>query len=193
MRYFNKEKALFLIILVSFLHFLGAEDRRSIPLDVFLIVDGSSTFQSVKNEAIAWVSGQLVDRILMEGDNVTIWAAGERAQIIHSGEISASGGGKAEIKEKLASLAADGRSADFSGALGDLAPRLQGVAQNRLSYTMLITASAGALQNALMGNSQAMLKWFRSEKFQRWQAFVLAPDIGRRVSQAAVDYMNSQR
>jgi hypothetical protein len=58
---------------------------------------------------------------------------------------------------------------------------------------MLVTASAGGLGRTLSGSAQSMLKWFRSEKNMRWQAFILGPDIGGKVSQAAQNYMNSQR
>ena len=192
MRYFRKKTAFFLIILVSFLGILWADDLRKVPMDMYLIVDGSTSFQSAKSDAIAWVNGQVVDRILMEGDRITIWSAGDRAQIVYSAEVSSTGV-KTEVKDRLLALSTDGRTSDFSGALRELEPRLLQTAQNRISYTMLITASAGGLESVLTGSSSDMLKWFRSEKFQRWQAFVLAPDIGSKASQAAIDYMNSQR
>ena len=192
MRYFNDRKVFILIILVMFFGTLNAEDRRTIPMDMYIIVDGSSSFQAVKSEAVAWVNQQIVDRILLEGDKITIWSAGDSAQIVYSAELS-SPSGKNEIKNFLMNLVTEGRTSDFSGALRDLEPRLSAAQQNRLTYTVLITASAGGLESVITGNASAMLRWFRSEKFQRWQAYVLAPDISRNVSQAASDYMNSQR
>jgi len=182
---------LFMSILVGFIGTLYAEDKRTIPLDMYLIIDGSSHFQEAKTDAIAWLNGHTVDRVLTEGDNVTIWAAGESAEIVYQGEIADSAA-KRDIKDKLQSLPVGGIFADFSGALRDLQPRLPGTSGGRISYTILVTASAGGLGNALSGSTQTMLRWSRSEKYEGWQALILAPDIGRKVGQAAQNYMNSQ-
>lgn len=183
-------KNILLIILVGFSSLLNAEDKRIIPLDMYLIIDGSESFGNSKNDAVAWINTNVVDRVLTEGDRVTIWKAGDSRELVYSGDISASGG-KTAIKDKLSSLAADGKEADFSGALEDAASGVSRTPQSRLSYTMLVTASAEGMESALTGDSRSLLKWCRSEKFQRWQALIVAPDIARRVRDAAAAYMSS--
>ena len=192
MREYNVRNIIIMIILVGFSPLLKAEDKRVIPLDMYLIMDGSSSFQSAKTDAVNWFNGQVVDRIILEGDKVSIWAAGDTAEVIHSGQINAADG-KKEIKDKIEAMTAEGRSADFSGALRDLQLRLSETSPGRLPYTMLVTANAGGLGSVITGSSQSMLRWSRSEKYERWQALIVAPDIGRKVSQAAQNYMNSQR
>jgi len=192
MRSGNKRFILILIILVGFTSFLRAEDKRVIPLDLYLIIDCSESINGVKNDALAWVSSKVVDRLLIAGDKVTVWSAGDSAQIIHNGEISASGG-KQEITDLFKNLATNGKTADFSGALGDIASRVSQTGQDRLSYTVLVTSSAGRLESALTGNAQSLLRWSRSEKYSGWQVLVVAPDIAPKVSQAALSYMSSQR
>jgi len=161
---------------------------------MYLIIDGSSSLEGSKNETVAWISDQVVDRILMDGDKITIWTAGNNARVIHSDTLSGAAG-KKEIKDKLKALDAGGKSADFSGALRDVAGRLSQAApaQNRIPYTMLVTASAEGLEPALSGSSQGLFRWFRSEKYERWQVLIVAPDIGRKVQQAAAAYMSSLR
>ena len=188
----NKRLFIILIVLVGFTSFLKADDKRVIPLDLYLVVDCSESINSVKNEALAWVYSNVVDRLLIEGDKVTIWSAGDRAQIIHNGEISASGG-KEEIRDLLQNLAANGKSADFSGALRDLEPRVSGTGQSRLPYTVLVTSSAARLENALSGSSRPLLRWSRSEKYSGWQIIVAATDITPKVRQAAASYISSQQ
>jgi len=190
----NRKRRFFiiLIILVVFTSFLKADDKRNIPLDLYMVIDCSESINGVKNDVLAWVSSNVVDRILIEGDKVTIWSAGDRAQIIYNGEISASGG-KKEISDLLQNLAPDGKTADFPGALRDLAPRVSQTSQNRLSYTLIVTSSAGVLESTLTGSSQALLRWSRSEKYSGWQVLVAAPDIAPKVRQAALNYMSSQR
>ena len=181
-----------LTILVGLLPLLHAEDSRTIPLDLYLIVDGSSSFQNSQSEAIAWVNSQVVDRILIGGDNISIWNAGDTSRLVFSGAVPASGQ-KGDIKNAIGTLTINGRSADFSGALKDVAPRVSRTPQERLSCTMLITASAEGLENTLSGDSLEFFRWFRSEKYERWQVLVIGTDITGTVRNAARSYMSSQR
>ena len=171
---------------------LDAEDSRVIPMDYYLIIDGSQSFQGSKAGAISWINEQVVDRLLMDGDRVTILVAGDSAEVVFSGAVS---GDKGAIKDNLANLSTTGRSADFSGALRNVNTRISGAGggTGRLSYTMLITASADGLERAIAGDTQGLLRWFRTEKYEQWQVLIVAPDIGRRVNQAAAAYMNSLR
>ncbi|MDR1803305.1 MAG: VWA domain-containing protein [Treponema sp.] len=160
-------------------------------MDLYLVIDGSEAFQSSKTDAIAWINERVVDRLLMEGDRVNILAAGDKAELVYSGDVSDSGE-KAAIKDTLTNLAATGKSADFSRALSTVSFAIaNGNAGDRISYTMLVTASAEGLESALAGDAQGLLRWFRTEKYEQWQVLVVAPDIGRRVNQAAAAYMNS--
>jgi hypothetical protein len=187
----KKRAFIILIVLVMFSSFLKADDKRSIPLDLYLVIDCSESINKVKNDALNWVSSKIVDRLLVEGDKVTIWSAGDRAQIIHNGEISS--GGKQEITDLLQNLATNGKTADFPGVLLDVASRVSQTDQNRLSYTVLVTSSAEGLESTLTGSSQALLRWSRSEKYSGWQVLVAAPDIAPKVRQAALNYMSSQQ
>ena len=193
MRNNNFWRLFILIVLVGFSPLLNAEDARTIPLDMYLIIDGSVSLENSKIDTLAWIGEQVVDRILIDGDKITIWTAGDSARIIHSDTISGAAG-KEEIKNKLKILDTGGRTADFSGALRDLMSRMSQTSpdQSRLSYTMLITASAVGLEPVLTGNAQGLLRWFRSEKYSRWQVLVVAPDIGKKVQQAAAAYMSAR-
>ena len=183
---------LILIVLVIFLFPLSAEDKRTIPVDMYLIIDGSSSIQSFKSDAVKWINERVVDRILIEGDKITIWTAGDNAQLIYSDTIVTSAG-KAGIKDKLNTITTSGKTADFTGALREAASRASQTSRDRLAVTMLITASAEGLEPALTGSAQGLFRWFRSEKYERWQVLIVAPDIGRNVQQSAVAYMSSRR
>ena len=185
-------KFFILTILVSYLPLLHAEDKRTIPLDMYLIIDGSKALKSSKDDAISWVNQQVVDRTLVEGDRITVWNAGDKSRIIYSDTISASAG-KDALKNTLQSLDTAGKTADFSGALKEVLSKVSQTPGNRLPYTMLITSSAVGLEPALNGSSQNLLRWFRSEKYERWQVLVVAPNIDGKVRQHAQAYMSSSR
>jgi len=182
-------KLLILTVLVSILPGLFAQDRRTIPLDVYLVIDGSSALESSKTDVVSWINQELVDRILADGDKITVWNAGDQARIIYSDTVSSSG--KNALKDRIKDINTQGRSADFSGALRDVSSRVTQTPADRISYTLLITASAEVMEPALSGSSQNLFRWFRSEKYERWQVLVLAPDIGEKVRQNAQAYMRS--
>ena len=177
---------------IGLLPTLNAADTRTIPLDMYVIIDDSEFFRNSKRDAMAWLNNQVLDRILVNGDKVTIWAAGDSPKLMYSEEYSSTNGTRA-IKENLEKLSSAGKKADFTGALKDATSRITTASQDRLQYAMVITASAGGLEGAIVENSSGMLKWSRSEKYERWQVLVAAPHIGSKVQQAASAFMSSLR
>ncbi|MCL2093859.1 MAG: hypothetical protein FWH12_06660 [Treponema sp.] len=188
MEKFKKPYILALILLFGALGFLHSQTPRTIALEINIIVDGSAAFDSQRNEIVAWINQELIEPILQAGDTVTIWSAGDRAEIIHSAVLA--GGGKEELMERVRNLPAGGRSPDFTGALREAsarAARAQGI-----PYTILITSSVEGLQPLLSGGGRELLRWSRSERFERWQVYVVGLDLGTRVQQAAAAFMNSR-
>jgi hypothetical protein len=172
--------------------FLQAEDIRTIPVDMYLIVDGSSGISSVKNETVAWIGEQIIDRILKDGDSLTLWSAGSKAQVVFS-ETLGEANGKDAVKAKLNALDGSGTVPDFSGALRDAASRASRGSSGRINYTLLVSASAEALAPALAGKDANLFRWSRVEEYARFRVLVVAPDIHNKVRQSAAAYMNSGR
>jgi hypothetical protein len=172
--------------------FLRAEDIRTLPLDMYLIVDGSSRISEAKNETAAWIGEQIIERMLKDGDSLTLWSAGPEARLLFS-ETLGGANGKDEVKAKLKDLEASGSVADFSGALRDAAARAARGEAGRLAYTMVVSASAESLAPALTGKDANLFRWSRVEEYSRFRILVVAPDIHGKVRQAAAAYMNSGR
>jgi hypothetical protein len=167
---------------------LRAEDIRTIPLDMYLIVDGSSQTPGAKNETASWIGEQIIDRILKDGDSLTLWSAGPKAQVLFS-ETLGGVDGKDTAKAKLASLDFSGGAPDFSGAMREAAALTARGSSGRISYTLLVSASAGALAPALTGGDAGLFRWSKVEEYSRFRVLVVAPDIHTRVKQAAAAYM----
>ncbi|MCL2130391.1 MAG: VWA domain-containing protein [Treponema sp.] len=161
-------------------------------MDMYLIIDGSSSLQNSKSDVLAWINEQVIDRILTGGDSITIWAAGNRPESIYSATLP-DNTAKQAVKDRLASLNTTGNNADFSGALREAAARVSQTSRDRLAITMLITASAEVIEPAITGSGQGLLRWFRSEKYERWQVLIVGTEIGSKVRQAAASYMSSRR
>jgi hypothetical protein len=178
----------FFVFLAGFLPFISAQNTRSIPLDLFLIIDGSVSLENSKNDVISWVNDYIVDRVLVDGDQVYIWTAGDNIRLIHSGTISGVNE-RNEIKDKLKSLDTSGTTANFTAALTEASQRSSRTDPNRLPLTMLVASSAAVLHTSLTTNSREMFRWSRSERYERWQVFFIGLSIGPRVRQAAQDFM----
>ena len=185
-------KFYFLLLIICIFPQLIMAEGRNVGLDMFLIIDDSAALREARSSVLAWVNDHVIDRILMEGDNITVWAARDRAEIIYSGTIS---GQKEPVKSGISNLGASGSRADFTEALRDASGRASQVSRTsaeRLAYTMLITASATGLEPVLT-SAPGLIRWSRSLRYEGWQVLIINPGIEPRVREAAQAYMNSRR
>jgi hypothetical protein len=163
-------------------------DSRTTPIEVNLIMDGSQAMKNAGNEALAWVSGFLVDGLLREGDRITIWNTAGEAKIIYSETLSGPEG-KETIMKTLRGLNFQGNRADFSTALRAAAQRAA-ASRYGITYTLLICGSSSSLSPLLLGSEASLLRYSRIEEFPGWRALVVALDLNVRVRQAAAAYFS---
>jgi hypothetical protein len=175
---------LILVLLLGVFPLYGADERNT-PIEVNLIVDGSGALANVLDEVSRWISGDLVDQRLREGDRITIWKAGEQAEIVYS-EALKNDADKEHIKNTLRSLSSHGSAADFTGALRAAASRNSGA----ITYTLLVSASPAALSPILRDSQANLVRFSRIEEFRGWRAMVIALNIEGRVRQAAAAYFS---
>jgi len=152
------------------------------PIDINLIIDGSDSLTAVKEDVTAWVFRRL-DQILVNGDRVTVWNAGSSAIVIYTGGID-SNAERENVKRSIRELSPSGNGADFSGALREAASRQS----SSYSYTLLISASPGALSSVLSGSQANLLRFSRIEEFSDWRALVVGLNLEARVKRAATAF-----
>ena len=169
-------KFLLPLVLAAFFGLSSAYAQRA-PIDINLIIDGSSSFSSVKEEVTSWILGRL-DQILVDGDKVTIWNAGSPSKVIYSGA------DKEAAKKSVNDLSPSGNSADFSGALREAASKQS----SSYSYTLLISASPTALSSVLSGPQANLLKFSRVEEFNSWRALVVGLNLDTKVKKASTSF-----
>ena len=154
------------------------------PINVNLIIDGSSSFTGVKGEIITWVNGR-IDQLVVNGDRVTVWSAGTASRVVYSGTINGQAD-KDAVKTQIREISGSGETADFSGALREAAA----LPSAPFSYTLLINASPETLSSILSGPNASQLRFSRIEEFSGWRAFVVGLNIDNRVRRAASAFMN---
>lgn len=169
---------------------LGAGDKRKSPLELFLIIDGSSALKKVQAAVVRWLHEEVVDSILQEGDRLTIWLADETGQEIFSGALRGAGD-KARIKRVLQSVPFEGGTANFAGPIRDATARIQ--RSHAMVYTLLITGSTAGRSPSLGGDAVGLLRFTRVEEFSGWRAMVIGLGLSARVQQAAAAYMQKAR
>jgi len=195
-----KKFLIILCFLAVFSPLLSAQNSRLMPLDIYLIIDNSAAFRQTGNDALQWLITSFIDPVLLEGDSIHVWAAGDRAENIFSGTMSTAIAigdfqEKVNLRNIILALDAGGRLADFSGALAGISAlqRQNPANQDRLVVTLLLTSSASGLEPLLSGDSQHLLRWSRTLHYEGWQILVVAPNLGSVVQEAARSYMNSRR
>ena len=179
------KRAIFWVILTFILWVfpLYGETQRN-PIDVNLIIDGSGAFSNVRGAATAWVLDRL-DQVLLQGDRITVWNAGTRANIIFTGRIDSDSDRQA-VNKAIRELTVSGTTPDFSGALLEASQR-----QNAdFCYTLLISSSPAALSATLDGPQANLLRFSRVEEFSGWRALVVGLNLDHRVRNAATAFIN---
>jgi hypothetical protein len=172
---------LILAVFICLSPLYGAENQRS-PINVNLIIDGSSSLSDVKDEITSWVLSRL-DAILVDGDNVSVWSAGSSAGVIYSGRIN-SDADRDALKNSIRQLSGSGERADFSGALREASARQS----SSFSYTLLISASGASLSRILTSSQANLLRYSRVEEFTTWRALTVGLNIDARVRRAAAAF-----
>jgi hypothetical protein len=167
--------------------FTDAEDRRTLPITVYLIIDGSEGIKNGKNAAAAWINDHIVDEILQEGDDLTIWIAAEKATVLFSESLSGTVQ-KETVKELLRSVNPEGSVADYTGALRDVLARESRRSGKGIPYTLLVTGTAGGLSR---GNPPAeFLRYSKVQEFSGWRVQVVGLGLGPGIQKAVSDYMS---
>jgi len=162
---------------------LFGTDRAAI--NVNLIIDSSASLTAVKADITTWVNGRL-DQILMTGDKITVWSAGQTSRVIYTGTINSQADREA-VKRSISALAGSGFSADFSSALREAAgQRNQGI-----NFTMLISASPASLAATISGPQGNLLRFSRVEEFSGWRAIVIGLNMETRIKGAATAFLDS--
>jgi hypothetical protein len=174
---------------------IRAENLRTNPMNINIIIDGSSAFKNGKDGALNWLCDEVVDKILNNGDRLTIWHAGNKAERIYSGRINGEED-RDGVKKLLKSISpgnarTGSSSADFIGALGEAASLISGEFTPQNTYTLLVSGSASSLSPALENDRTGLLRFFKTEDFADWQLLVIALGIGPKVQGAAEAYMNT--
>ena len=182
----------FLMIFCCLSQIYGA-DRN--PINVNLIIDGSSALAGAKEDIIAWVSDHL-DQVLADGDTITVWNAGAAASVVYTGTING-GSGREDVRKSIGDLSAFGDIADISGALAAVDAQIKTKEQIReqgsiFSYTLLISASPSALISLLSGPQANLLRFSRVEEFSGWRAIVVGLNLDTKVRRAAANFINTQ-
>jgi len=165
---------------------LFGTDRQ--PINVNLIIDGSSSFTAVKGEIITWINRR-IDQLLVNGDRVTVWSAETVSRVVYSGTINGPADRDA-VKAQIREISGTGETADFSRALREASAGAGALSGTPFSYTLLINASPGTLSSILSGPDASQLRFSRIEEFPGWRAFVVGLNIDSRVRRAASAFMN---
>ena len=174
---------LFSLLIVCTSSVWGGNDRTT-PIDVYIIVDSSSAMEKGREEAVNWLCTTVIDGILLTGDRIWIWTAGNRPELIYSGTL----GNKEDAKAAIRGIRYEGNAADYRGALQEA--KNQAGKSNRTSYTLLISGSGAKDPPSQEAESAGLLQHSRVESFSGWRVLTVGFDLGPKVHRASAYYKN---
>jgi hypothetical protein len=186
-------KAFFLLSLLLFLLpsvRMRGEDNRSIPVDMYIIIDSSSSMEKGKEEAVNWLCTAVIDGIARAGDNLSIWTAGAKPELIYSKNVSAET--KEEAKNLIRQIRFSGNAADYKGALDEAQARVLAGPGGRMTYTLLVSGANPKDPPIKEAESAGLLLYSRVESFSGWKVFTVGLDISARVRRSADSYMKNR-
>jgi hypothetical protein len=158
----------------------GAENRS--PIDINLIIDGSSALDGARGDITPWLLARL-DQMLVTGDRVNVWSAGATASVAYTGTMNSDADREA-LKKVIRELPSSGDTVDYSGALRDAASRRP----SGLCYTLLICSTPNGLSSVLQSPQANLLRFSRIEEFRNWRAVVIGLNLDARVRRATASF-----
>jgi hypothetical protein len=168
---------------------LWGNDARTVPIDVYIIVDGSSAMEEGKAAAVDWLCSAVVDGILKEGDRIAIWRAGAKPELIYSDTLGS--GGKEKVKAQIRGIQFGGDAADYRGALSQAQTRIRSQSGGRITYTLLISGSS-AKDPSRETEPAGLLLYSRVDNFNGWRVLTVGLDIAGKVRNSAAAYMKNR-
>jgi hypothetical protein len=186
-------KRLFLLgwflIFSQFVRIWG-EDARNIPIDVYIIVDSSSSMEKGKEEAVNWLCSTVIDGIIKAGDSLSIWTAGVQPELIYSKTVSAET--KEDAKKLIRQIKFSGSVADYKGALDEVRARALASSGDRMVYTLLVSGANPKDPPIKEAESAGLLLYSRVESFSGWKVFTVGVDLSAKVRESADSYMKNR-
>jgi hypothetical protein len=169
---------------------IQGEDARSISVDVYIIVDSSSSMEKGKEEAVNWLCTTVIDGIVKAGDSLSIWTAGAKPELIYSKTVSAET--KEEAKNLIRQIRFSGNAADYKGALSEAQARVLAGRGGRIVYTLLVSGASPKDPPIKEAESAGLLLYSRVDSFSGWKVFTVGLDISARVRESADAYMKNK-
>jgi hypothetical protein len=169
---------------------IWGEDDRSTPVDMYIIIDSSSSMDRGKEEAVNWLCSTVIDGIAKAGDSLSIWTAGAKPELIYSKNVSAET--KEEAKNLIRQIRFSGSAADYKGALNEAQARVLAGPGGRMTYTLLVSGANPKDPPIKEAESAGLLLYSRVESFSGWKVFTVGLDISARVRRSADSYMKNR-
>ncbi|MDR3302909.1 MAG: hypothetical protein LBS86_00685 [Treponema sp.] len=182
-----KSIALVLIVALAVPAVLFSADKRSIPLDMFIIIDASTALRNVKDAVIEWVCDHLIDNQLQDGDHLTVWLVTDNAQIVFSDSLDRVR--KGAVKTTLRKLRPSGGNANFSAALHDAAVRATAIQNaNHIVSTFLVVGAESDIFLNKADDAAELLRFSRVQDFSGWRLLTIGLGLAAQVQRGAAGW-----
>ena len=167
-----------------------SEDKRSGPIDMYLLIDTSIALSSHYNEALNWIQRSVFEEVLQKEDTLTILSAGRQVKVLYQSRYM----GPESIKDLvklMQDLSIQEPSADFIGAIGEAKQRDADKANmDTLGIALMVTGTDETVHKAGINTRELenLLKYSKVEDFPGWKLIIIGLNMDDKVRTAARDY-----
>lgn len=190
---FFRTLVLFLVAVLAALPLptAAAQESRSGTIDVYLLVDGSSSFGEKRAEALDWTASEVLGGLLRDGDRVTLWSVDAQPRLLFKGTIAGSGD-LAQAEALLRSAPASAGKADYAAALrAAAAEEARRTDRTPIAFALLVCGSSGpgAASDGGDGELSRLLRFSRVDDHPGWRSIVVGLGLEDQAKSAAAAYM----
>ncbi|MDR2662254.1 MAG: VWA domain-containing protein [Treponema sp.] len=178
-----------IVLFLGLTTLLWGAEPRAVPLDMYIIVDGSSAMERGREEALTWLCTTVVDGILQQGDRLWVWTVGDRPRLIYSGTVE---GPREGVKTSIRAIQFQGDRADYQAALREVRAALARQGGNRLTCTLLVSGSGAKDPPSREAESAGLLRYSRVESFSGWRVLTVGLDIDAKVRRSSAYYLQNR-
>jgi len=167
------------------------EDRRSLPLDAYIMIENSIATRTTLRDQMDWLCGTIIDGILIPGDRLVVWTYPDQSSPLIDLEIRDEDQ-KEDLKRRVETLVPTDKVADFPQAVRSIVKEVEKRSRPGLIQYVAISGSFVSdnegLANTLPSDTAELLRYSRVEDHPGWKTIIIGVGLRERVKKAAESF-----
>jgi len=168
------------------------DDRRSVPLDAFIMIENSAATRATLRDQMDWLCGTVIDGMLIPGDTFVVWTYPDQTRPLIDLEISGEDQ-KEGLKRRVGTLVPTDKIADFPQTVRTIVSEAEKRSRPGLIQYVAISGSfvidnGQVDKHTLPSDTAELLRYSRVEDHPGWKTIIIGVGLQERVKKAAESF-----